>query len=284
MVIQENIDFWNEAVSRNKEISVIGFNALDNYPMAEDHGELREAKHFFKPISGGKKLDISCGYSRFLFEYAEKGLECQGFDFSPEMIKIGKISAESKKLKIAFYENTIDNFNLPNIKFYYIWCHDATMYLSRYEISKLFNLINRYLKKDGIAFVEFRNKFYVFALFTELSKFFLKTIYPGFRHAYSILDAKAFSKNANLIIKDIYAISSILFPLYIPKNSFGGLKFSTKGMPDEIKTKFIPLFPVFIIKLFQFLFFSSLKKISKAGFIFPAYISKEFIFNSGKEK
>ncbi len=269
--------YWDNAVLLNKEISVIGFNAIKQYPLSKNVGSLETSKHFFSPKSGKKILDIGCGYGRFLFECYDKGLECHGIDFSKNMIEKGRQLAEISGKKITFYHDSIKNFNFPDNSFDYIWCYGVTSYLSLYELKLLLQKISKILKPAGSAFLEFRNKWHIMAIFTEFLLTFRAPDISGTRKSYSIPQIKKIITPFNFKIKRILSESNILFPMFIPKNAGKFNELATESMPKNLnKIHFIPIFPEKIITIL-YRFFNFLWRASINGNKFATFLSKDYI-------
>lgn len=278
---KSDILFWDNSVKKNKDISVIGFNAIPNYPLRKNIGDLDQVKHFFKPVKGKKILDIGCGWGRFLIKCAEKGMECYGFDFSPEMIKLGEKICERKDLNIKFSVNSIEEFKPAKTKFDFIWCYQVSIYLPPRKLKHLFKTIQENLAEDGIAYIEFRNRWNLIALLSTVSLAFKKHPDPSFRYSYSVPEIRFKLSKFKLKVINMFSESNILFPLFIPRDSIKAI-FSIKKMPLKKGIRFIPIFPVFLTKLFMFIF-KSLANLTKCGIKFPVLFSKEYVLKVVKK-
>lgn len=280
---KEYLEFCKNVLNVDKGIAVMGFNSMPSYPLAEDVGTINSSSHYFQPKSGEKILDIGCGYGRFLFECLSKDMICFGIDPSKEMINIGIDLNEHIKHKIKFKVGDYTNIQFENNFFDHIWCYGVTEYLSLFQINKMLKKIFKWIKPDGKVYLEFKNRLHVFSLLSEMLRIFSPKQYEGYRYSYTIPTVYNISKKNFFNVENLFSESSIIFPLYYPKNSGDIRDVVIKGMPENLYVRFIPIFPKRINDLFK-IFFKKLKKLSKHGFSFPAYISKEYMIILKKRK
>lgn len=109
-------------------------------------------------------LDVGCGTCIPMIKLLKEGFSVKGFDFSKDMIKLGKIELKKEGFdtKLVFEADLEDASSLPKEKF------DAVLALGVFphivnELKALLN-IKRQLNKNGRTFIEFRNE--LFSLFS----------------------------------------------------------------------------------------------------------------------
>ena len=280
---KEYLKFCKDVLKLDKGIAVMGFNSMSSYPLAEDVGTINSASHYFQPKPGEKILDIGCGYGRFLFECAPKGMICFGIDPSKEMINIANDLNDHMKQNIEFKIGDYTNVQFENNFFDHIWCYEVTEYLSLFQIKKMLKKVYKWIKPNGKVYLEFKNRLHILSLLSEILRIFSPKQYNGYRYSYTIHTVYNISRELFFSVENLFSESSILFPLYYPKNSGDIRKVLIKGMPDNLYIKFIPFLPEIINRLIK-LFYNKLKALSKHGFSFPAYISKEYIIILKKRK
>lgn len=107
-----------------------------------------------------KTLDVGCGTGDLVLNLLENGLDAHGIDFSPEMIKIAKNSAQNLSLQhenfdhISFFDyNSNDNFDL-------ISANGFIEYISFSELEFFLKRSHELLTKDGILVFGSRNRLF----------------------------------------------------------------------------------------------------------------------------
>lgn len=105
----------------------------------------------------GKKvnrvLDLGCGTGRHAIILARRGYKMSGVDRSVEMLAIAKEKARETRIKIDFYESTIQNLNLNKTFDAVISMFDVMSYqTSNKDLSLLCKTAKQHLKSGG-AFI-----------------------------------------------------------------------------------------------------------------------------------
>ncbi len=122
-------------------------------------------------LKKGKILDIGCGNCRNLLEFAKKGFECYGIDFSKEMLKQAKKFCDKYKIKVNLNYGLAEKIPYKNNFFDYCLSIAVLHHLEKRE--KGLEEIYRVLNKDGIALIAVWNKFPI--------SFFIKNKYVKWR-------------------------------------------------------------------------------------------------------
>ena len=108
-----------------------------------------------------KILDVGCGQGRLSIPLAEMGHVVEGIDISPTAIKSAKKYAFEKNVtNIIFHTKDIEEpfSEVESEKYDCILCTEVLLMVEKYEdvIRELF----RMLKKGGILFIAFRDKYF----------------------------------------------------------------------------------------------------------------------------
>lgn len=80
----------------------------------EINDDYEDAAFYRKFIKNGQPaLEVGCGNGRLLIPFLSEGLEVEGLDLSPYMIEICKNRAAEKGLKTTFYQQAMQNMDIP---------------------------------------------------------------------------------------------------------------------------------------------------------------------------
>ena len=138
-----------------------------------------------------KILDVGCGSAMPILHMLNKGYQVEGFDFSKEMVKVGK----DLLIKKGYKPNTIYQADLEDFKTIKAKKYNCVLALGVFphilDEKKALKNINKLLTKKGKVFIEFRND--LFSLFT-FNKYSLQFV------LYKLLEHKKIPKK---IFKDI---------------------------------------------------------------------------------
>jgi len=106
-------------------------------------------KYSKKPIHS--VLDLGCGTGGHALILAKRGYKMTGADLSPQMIKLAKVRAKKKKIKIDFIQGDIRKINLKK-KFDAVISMFAVIgYLtSKKDLISTFKKVGNHLEKDGL--------------------------------------------------------------------------------------------------------------------------------------
>jgi len=102
-------------------------------------------------------LDVGCGTCGPMIRLLEEGFDVTGFDFSEEMVSRGKKELEKSgySTDIVFQADIEDDRTLPDEKY------DAIIVLGVFQhipnLGKAMKHLHKRLKKNGLAFIVFRN-------------------------------------------------------------------------------------------------------------------------------
>jgi len=109
-------------------------------------------------------LDVGCGTCIPMIKLLEQGFSVKGFDFSADMIKMGKIELKKEGYDSAsiFQADLEDDSSLPEETFDAILALGVFPHISD-ELKALINMKKR-LNDNGKVFIEFRNE--LFSLFS----------------------------------------------------------------------------------------------------------------------
>lgn len=102
-----------------------------------------------KGITKGKALDVGCGGGRHVILFAKHGFQSYGIDFSKTAIKLAKIDAGQKKVKVNLKVGDFLKADYPKESFDVI--HDTGLFhhLRKKERNVYLKKILKILKKDG---------------------------------------------------------------------------------------------------------------------------------------
>jgi 2-polyprenyl-3-methyl-5-hydroxy-6-metoxy-1,4-benzoquinol methylase len=97
----------------------------------------------------GKALDIGCGGGRHTIAFAKAGFQSYGIDYSKTAIKLVKLDAKDKKVKVNLKVG--DVLNLPYKKDFFDVVHDTGClhHIRKKDWKKYNKNILKVLKKDG---------------------------------------------------------------------------------------------------------------------------------------
>jgi 2-polyprenyl-3-methyl-5-hydroxy-6-metoxy-1,4-benzoquinol methylase len=115
--------------------------------------------------SDSKTLDVGCGTGDLVINLLQNGFDAYGIDFSSEMIKTAKNSAQNISLSSEhFHEISFFNFN-SNIVFELISANGFIEYISPSQLEDFLKKSNQLLSKDGLLVFGSRNRlFNVFSM------------------------------------------------------------------------------------------------------------------------
>ncbi len=143
-------------------------------------------------------LDVCCGSGRHSIEFAKRGYDVTGIDYSPFMINKAKLALRSNKevgLKIKFLIMDMRNFNFESSFDIIVNIFSSFGYFTNDEENfSLFSNVNASLKKNGYFIFDFLNRYYVIKYLVPLTK----TVIDG-----KIILQKRRIEN-NFVFKDIY--------------------------------------------------------------------------------
>jgi 2-polyprenyl-3-methyl-5-hydroxy-6-metoxy-1,4-benzoquinol methylase len=109
-----------------------------------------------KPLEGLSLLDVGCGWSQALLFFANKGMDCYGFDPAPEAISYGL----SKGLKVKHAGmDRMDVFN--GTKFDVVMLKNVLEHLAN-PVDVLSEIRNKVLKPGGLIVIDVPNEFNAF--------------------------------------------------------------------------------------------------------------------------
>lgn len=122
------------------------------------------AKFIYKKYLFKKKnksfLDIGCGNGRDSFFFYKKGLAVTGIDISSVAIKKNVEKSKLKNLSIKFFKLSIKDafLKLKNKKYCFAYIRFFLHAIDKKNENILFEFISKTLKKNSLAFFEFRTK------------------------------------------------------------------------------------------------------------------------------
>ncbi len=104
---------------------------------------------FIKNYTKGEGIDLCCGTGTMTILLSKLGNKMLGVDLSSEMLNTARNKARENFQNIIFIESDIFEFEPPH-KVDFVTCVcDGINYLPQEEITKLFENISRFIKKDG---------------------------------------------------------------------------------------------------------------------------------------
>jgi len=100
--------------------------------------------------SQGSVLDLGCGHGQDSRFFAENGYEVVGTEFSEKALEFA-VSKSDPKLKISYIIHDLkDDFPLKDSSFDVVYSHLSVQFFDNKITEKIFNEIQRVLKKDGL--------------------------------------------------------------------------------------------------------------------------------------
>jgi ubiquinone/menaquinone biosynthesis C-methylase UbiE len=105
---------------------------------------------------GGRVLDVGCGTGRLLLDYLADGVDIEGVDNSPEMLKICWKKAEELGLTPILYEQSMVDLNLPHLyRVIIVPSSSFQLIIDPGDASNAMGNFFRYLEPGGILIMPF---------------------------------------------------------------------------------------------------------------------------------
>jgi len=124
-------------------------------PFSDLAGILNSTSAKWKP---GKIIDIGCGNCRNLLEFAKKGFDCYGVDFSSEMLKQAAIFAKKNNFKVKLNLSKAQKLPFKDNSFDYALSIAVLHHLNKNDQIMALQEIKRILKNNGKAIITVWNK------------------------------------------------------------------------------------------------------------------------------
>jgi len=113
-------------------------------------------------------LDLACGYGRHSLELVRRGYEVVGYDITKDYIDDANQQAENEGLNIHFYQKDIRDVQEEGFDVVLNLADGAIGYLeSDAENEKIFDVISRALKPEGLSLIDICNKDYALKYFPQ---------------------------------------------------------------------------------------------------------------------
>tara|TARA_Y100000034_G_scaffold127391_1_gene180117 strand:- start:1599 stop:2213 length:615 start_codon:yes stop_codon:yes gene_type:complete len=119
----------------------------------------------------GKILDIGCGNGRNLVPFAEKDFNCEGADFSIEMVKSAKVKFKKLGLKCKLYTSNMTKLPFKDNSLDYLMCIASFHHLNKLDQEKALKEFKRILKPEGKMYITSWNKWQTKFLFGKKEVF-----------------------------------------------------------------------------------------------------------------
>lgn len=190
----------NDYKQRSKEY----FDMLAGKYPAMNAYSMRKAG-ILKAYLGGKQdvLDIGCGTGDFVRHVIGRAKKLVGLDFSHEMLMDlkAKYKEEIKEKRMMLIEADIEKSALKDGRFDLAYSYSC-LYVIK-DITEALKNIYRCLSKNGIAILEFQNRYSIMGLYSTL-----KYNHPQFFYTYPFI--------RNIIVKTGFYIADIKFFQLLP--------------------------------------------------------------------
>lgn len=166
-----------------------------------------------------KIVDIGCGNGRNLIPFAKKGFNCEGVDFSKDMVKFAKSRFKKLGLKCNFHVLNMNKLPFKDHNFDYIICVASFHHLDKKNQTKTLEEFKRILKPGGKIYITVWNKWQSRFLFEKKEVFIpwkvKDKIYQRYYYLFNYFEFKSllskyfkiehsegiFEKNIELIVK-----------------------------------------------------------------------------------
>jgi 2-polyprenyl-3-methyl-5-hydroxy-6-metoxy-1,4-benzoquinol methylase len=137
-------------------------------------------------------LDIGCGAGDALWPLAEKGAECLGVDFAPQMISLATEAAKKKGLdRCHFNVGNALEFAFKSNHYDLIISYGLVEYFSWRELEVFFERVKEALSPGGTLIVESRNRLFNLVTFNDYTAQEMETgnLQPLFKEALVVVGA-----------------------------------------------------------------------------------------------
>ncbi len=167
--------WWDETARSYQASSEIHTKSAHYGPYAPDEAELK----LLGNIKGKRVLELGCGGGQCSIAFAKNGAICTGIDISREQLRYAEKLAKANKVKIDFVQGSFQNLNQIKSKSFDI-VFSAYAFQYSPNLGKVFQQVNRVLKKDGLFVFSFDHPFYL--LIDPISKKVINSYFDTGRH------------------------------------------------------------------------------------------------------
>ncbi len=125
---------------------------------------------------GMKILDVAAGTGAYALHYAETDCEVTALDITPSYIDLLKQKAEKRGLKVTSFPNDARDLSMfEECSFNAVFCMGPIYHLTEAaDREKVLNECYRVLKPEGLLFLAYINKYFVFSQFALNSRQYLQ--------------------------------------------------------------------------------------------------------------
>jgi ubiquinone/menaquinone biosynthesis C-methylase UbiE len=224
---EENIkNWWNLASSYyQEEISSDNMEDVNYGPFGSSEKKL----HLLEKIKGKKILDIGCGGGQASIALAKQGGICTGIDISEKQITAAVKNSKKEGVSVEFLISPFSSIS----KFGKNVFDTAISIMSlQYcnDLSRLFNDVNRLLRRDGLFVFSIEHPFYLIvnpatlkindSYFSEGIKREKETGTDG-KSSYYLYYNRKISTIVNLVVSAGFVVEKILEPMEKPDIIWG---------------------------------------------------------------
>lgn len=149
-------------------------------------------------------LDVGCGAGDALWPLAQKGAECFGIDFAPQMIELANEAAKKRKLPNCKFEvgNALE-YPYEKGKYDLVVSYGLIEYFSYEELRSFFKRLRESMVDGGTLIVESRNRLFNLVTFNDYTAQEAETgnLEPLLKEAVAIVTAPTMAECIDRLMK-----------------------------------------------------------------------------------
>jgi SAM-dependent methyltransferase len=142
--------YWDLTSDRHRKLSAMSQLELDFI----EHVFTVDAARPVKQV-----LDVACGSGRHIFELAKRGLDCTGWDFTPERIQVAKERAKRKGISVKLQQGGATQLNYEDEFDAVLALYLLFLLPNDDDVLKCLKMTHRALRTGGILVCNIGNPF-----------------------------------------------------------------------------------------------------------------------------
>lgn len=188
------------------------------------------------PSETGAVLEAGCGDAPVVCELRNSGYDCVGFDFSEEMIRIGKDKLEKfgdnpEVIKIG------DIFNIPyeDNSFNTVLCLGVLPVLPDHD--KIFKEFQRVLKPNGSVVFQVSNELFSLFTFNKHSISFLEDLFKYMEIPEKVIQNTSLQIAEWLNVEDVKLTKKSMSVAEVDRTIIDVEKYNPLNLPEKLKSR-----------------------------------------------